>query len=141
MERVMADTLGRSRFSAQLLALFAALALALAAVGLYGVMSYAVNLRTRELGLRAALGAEPAGLLALVLRQGLRLTLLGIGLGLAGALALTRLLASLLYGVDASDPVTFAAIALLLAAVAGLACYLPARRAARMEPLVALRYE
>jgi putative ABC transport system permease protein len=141
MNQVMADTVGRARFNTLLLALFAGLATLLAAVGIFGVMNYSVTLRTREIGLRMALGAQPARVLALVLRQGLLLTLAGVGLGLAGALALTRLMSSLLYGVEATDPVTFAAIALLLTLVSLLACYLPARRATRIDPLTALRHE
>jgi putative ABC transport system permease protein len=141
MEQVMADTVGRARFNTLLFGLFAALALVLSAVGIFGVMNYSVTLRTREIGLRMALGAQPARVLRLVLRQGLVLTLVGIGLGLAGALALTRVMSSLLFGVEANDPATFAAIVLLLAFVSLVACYIPARRATRIDPLVALRYE
>jgi putative ABC transport system permease protein len=132
---------GRARFNTLLLALFAGLATLLAAVGIFGVMSYSVTLRTREIGLRMALGAREGEVLKLILRQGLVLTLTGIAIGLAGALALTRLLSSLLYGVSANDPWTFVAIALLLSAVSWIACYLPARRASRVDPLVALRSE
>ncbi len=141
MEQVMADTVGRARFNTLLFTLFAALALILAAVGIFGVMNYSVTLRTREIGLRMALGAQPARVLMLVLRQGLLLTLVGIGLGLAGALALTRVMSSLLFGVEATDPLTFAAIVVLLAVVSLVACYIPARRATRIDPLIALRYE
>ena len=141
MRQVMADTVGRARFNTLLLGLFAGLATLLAAVGIFGVMNYSVTLRTREIGLRMALGAEPARVLMLVLRQGLLLTLVGIGIGLAGALALTRLMSGLLFGVGANDPLTFAAIVLLLAFVSLVACYIPARRATRIDPLIALRYE
>jgi putative ABC transport system permease protein len=141
MNQVMADTVGRARFNTLLLGLFASLATLLAAIGIFGVMNYSVTLRTREIGLRMALGAQPARVLMLVLRQGLLLTLVGIGTGLAGALALTRLMSGLLYGVGASDPTTFAAIVPLLAVVSLVACYIPARRATRIDPLIALRYE
>jgi putative ABC transport system permease protein len=141
MRQVMADTTGRARFNTLLFGLFAGLATLLAAVGIFGVMNYSVTLRTREIGIRMALGAQPARVLTLVLRQGLLLTLVGIGIGLVGALALTRVMSSLLFGVDATDPLTYAAIMLLLAAVSLIACYIPARRATRIDPLTALRYE
>ena len=141
MTQVMAETVGRARFSTLLFGLFAGLATLLAAVGIFGVMNYSVTLRTREIGLRMALGAQPARVLVLVLRQGLVLTLAGIGIGLLGALALTRVMSSLLFGVDATDPLTFAAIVPLIAIVSLVACYIPARRATRIDPLVALRYE
>ena len=141
MNQVMADTVGRARFSTLLLGLFAGLATLLAAVGIFGVMNYSVALRTHEIGIRMALGAQPARVLMLVLRQGLILTLVGIGVGLAGALALTRVMSGLLYGVGATDPITFASIALILAVVSLIACYIPARRATRIDPLIALRYE
>jgi putative ABC transport system permease protein len=141
MTQVMAETVGRARFSTLLFGLFAGLATLLAAVGIFGVMNYSVTLRTRELGLRMALGAQPARVLMLVLRQGFLLTLVGVGIGLAVALALTRVMSSLLFGVDATDPATFAAIVPLITVVSLLACYIPARRATRIDPLVALRYE
>ena len=141
MNAVMADALSRARFNTLLLGLFALLATLLAAVGIFGVMNYAVTLRTREIGLRMALGAQPAEVLGLVLKQGAMLTSTGIVIGLAGALLLTRLLSSLLVGVDATDPLTLSAIVIVLAAVSLLACYIPARRATRVDPMVALRYE
>ena len=141
MNQVMADTVARARFNTLLLGLFAGLATLLSAIGIFGVMNYSVTLRTREIGLRMALGAQPGRVLMLILRQGLLLTLVGIGIGLAGALALTRLMSSMLFGVDATDPATFAAIVALLALVSLVACYIPARRATRVDPLIALRYE
>jgi putative ABC transport system permease protein len=138
---LLSESVSARRFSAVLLAIFAGLALVLAAIGIYGVMSYVVSLRTNEIGVRMALGAQPRDIWSLVIGRGARLAAAGIALGLAGSLALSRLLSSLLYGVRATDPATFAGVALLLAAVALLACYLPARRAARVDPILALRYE
>ncbi|HKQ62789.1 MAG TPA: ABC transporter permease [Candidatus Polarisedimenticolaceae bacterium] len=141
MTQVMADTVSRARFNTLLLGLFAGLATLLASIGIFGVMNYAVTLRTHEIGVRLALGAEPGRVQRLILGQGLRLTLLGLGLGLVAALVLTRLMSGLLFEVTATDPVTFAAIVLLLGAVSTIACFIPARRATKVDPMVALRYE
>jgi putative ABC transport system permease protein len=123
------------------LALFAGLALLLTAIGLYGVMAYSVIQRTQEIGIRIALGAQTGNVLKMVLRQGLKLTALGLALGLAAAYALTRYMQSMLFGVKPADPVTFAAIALLVIVVAIAACWIPARRATKVDPIVALRSE
>ena len=143
--RTLEQMVDRSTFSRRNLALLmgvlGAVALLLAAMGIYGVISYLVAQRTRELGIRLALGAQRRDLLKLVLGQGLTLTMIGVAAGLALALALTRFLSSMLYGVCASDPATFIAIALLLAGVALAASYLPARRAMKVDPLVALRHD
>jgi putative ABC transport system permease protein len=141
MNQVMSEWVSRSRFNTLLLGLFAGLATLLSAVGIFGVMNYSVALRTRELGLRLAIGAQPRQVLLLVLKQGLLLTVFGIAIGLAAAFALTRLLSGLLFGVEAVDVSTFTTISLLLVMVSLLACYLPARRAMRIDPLQALRYE
>jgi putative ABC transport system permease protein len=141
MNQVMSEWVSRSRFNTLLLGLFAGLATLLSAVGIFGVMNYSVALRTREIGLRLAVGAQPRQVLLLVLRQGLLLTIVGVVLGLAAAFALTRLLTSLLFGVTAVDATTFTTISILLLIVSLLACYLPARRAMRIDPLRALRYE
>ncbi len=141
MNEVIADSLARRRFAMILLNAFATVALLLASLGLYGVISYLVSQRTHEIGIRLALGARPRDVLGLVLRQGLKLTLGGVALGLLAALGLTRLLARMLYGVSATDPLTFGVVALLLTLVALLACWIPARRATQVDPLIALRTE
>jgi len=141
MDEYISATVAGPRFNATLLVIFAGVALILTIVGLYGVMSYSVAQRTNEIGIRMALGAQTSDVLRLIVSQGFKLVLIGLGIGLAGAFALMRVIASLLFGVTAKDPLTFAAVAVLLALVALLACYIPARRATRLDPLHALRYE
>jgi predicted permease len=141
MEQIISDSLTERRFAMLLLIIFAATALVLAAIGIYGVMSYAVSRRTHELGLRMALGASRHEILGLVVREGMVLALAGMGIGLAAALGLTRFMTSLLYGVRPADPPTLGAVLAVLGAIAFLACYIPAWRATRVDPLVALRYE
>ncbi|MGH9720085.1 MAG: ABC transporter permease [Bryobacteraceae bacterium] len=139
MDEVVERSISQPRFEMLLLSLFAAIALALGAVGIYGVISHLVTQRTQEIGIRMALGAAQANVISLVIREGLTLAAVGIGVGVAGALALTRLMTGLLYGISATDGLTFAAVAAGVLAVALAACYVPARRASRVEPLMALR--
>jgi len=141
MSKTLAEQVAEPRLYALLLSLFAGIALLLASVGIYSVIAYSVAQRTHEFGIRMALGAQGRDVLKLVIRQGLKLALLGISIGLAGALALTRLLKTLLFNVSATDPLTFAGIAILLLLVASLACWIPARRATKVDPLLALRHE
>jgi putative ABC transport system permease protein len=141
MDQVVSGSLKDWRFHAVLLGIFAALALVIAAIGVYGVISYSIAQRTHEIGIRLALGAQRRDVLRLVVSQGARLALAGIAVGVLAAIGLTRLMASLLYGVTPTDPVTFIAVAILLLIVALVACYIPARRAMRVDPMVALRYE
>jgi len=141
MDQRLTESLARRRFAMFALGLFAGVAMLLAAVGIYGVMSYSVTQRTREIGIRMALGAPTRGVLTLIVGQGMLLAGAGVVIGLAGAVATTRLMSSLLYGISATDPITFGVIGILLASVALLACYVPARRATKVDPMVALRYE
>jgi putative ABC transport system permease protein len=141
MDDVVGASVAQPRFSAQLLGLFATMALVLAAVGIYGLIAYTVSQRTHEIGIRMALGATRGDVSRMVLAHGLRLALAGAAIGLAGALALTRLLRGMLFGVSATDPFTFAAVTALLLGVALIACWIPARRAMRVDPMIALRYE
>jgi ABC-type antimicrobial peptide transport system permease subunit len=139
--QLLSESVSRERFTSVLLGSFAVVALAVAALGIYGVLAYLVGRQTRDIGVRLALGARPVWMMRSVLRQGLLLALVGIGAGTAGALLLTRVLAGLLYEITPHDPGTFASIAVLFLAVATLACAVPARRAARIDPMVALRSE
>jgi putative ABC transport system permease protein len=139
MDHIVSEAIARQRFSMLLLGIFAALALVLAAVGVYGVMSYSVAQRTHEIGIRMALGARRADVLQMTIKQGLKLVGAGMILGLAAAFILTRVLESLLFGISATDPVTFFGISLVLLAVAILPSYLPALRATKVDPIIALR--
>jgi putative ABC transport system permease protein len=141
MDEITADSLGTRRLTLTLVGLFAALALLLATVGIYGVMSYVVAGRTQEIGIRMALGAQRGDIFKLVVGQGMALAGAGLALGLVAAAGLTRFLSSLLFHVNAFDPITYSVVTALLGGVALLACYIPARRATRVDPLIALRYE
>jgi putative ABC transport system permease protein len=141
MDDLLTRAAGEPRFLMFLISGFATIALILAAIGVYGVTAYAVTERTREICIRMALGAQASDVFRLVVKQGMILALAGVGVGLAGAFALTRVMKSLLFGVNAADPPTFALVALLFATVALLACWLPARRATKFDPMFALKYE
>ncbi|HEY7183547.1 MAG TPA: FtsX-like permease family protein, partial [Blastocatellia bacterium] len=141
LEQRVSDSVAPRRFLVSLMSLFALLALALAATGIYGVLSYLVAQRTREIGIRMALGATAGAVLSLILKRGMAPILIGTAIGLAGAVALTRLIKTLLFGVSAADPTTFALMASLLVVIALIASYIPARRATKVDPLAALRHE
>ena len=141
MDKIISDSLAARRFSMALLGIFAALALVLSCVGIYGVISYLAGQRTHEIGLRMALGAHRNDVLRLILGHGAKMALMGVALGIAASLALTRLMGKLLFGVSAYDPLTFLTVACVLILVALAASYIPARRAMRVDPMVALRYE
>lgn len=141
MEQVRGESTSRSDFNMTLLAIFAGVGLLLAAIGIYGLTSYSVEQRTQEIGIRMALGAGPHDVRKMVVMQGMWLALIGVFLGVAAALALTRLIANLLYGVKPWDPISIVSVAALLIAIALFATYIPARRASRVDPLVSLRYE
>jgi len=141
MDDIVSDSVAQPRFRAALLGVFAASALQLAALGIYGVVSYSVWQRTQEIGIRIALGAQRGTVLRMVLRQGLKLTIVGVLIGLSGSLALRQVIVSLLFGVSATEPATFVSVSLLLTAVAATASLVPARRAANVDPMVALRFE
>jgi putative ABC transport system permease protein len=141
MENIVSESLAQPRLISQVTGVFAGFALLLAAIGIYGVMAYSVAARKQEMGIRVALGARSADILWLVVGQGMRMTLLGVAIGVAVSIALTRLLAKLLFGVTATDPLVFSAAALVLAGAAFVACYIPARRATRIDPILVLKYE
>jgi putative ABC transport system permease protein len=141
MSDLVADSLVRPRFLSLLLGAFSAIALSLAAIGIYGVMAYSVAQRTQEIGVRVALGATTRNVLSMVVGEGLKMTVFGLAVGLTGAVLLTRVMASLLFEVSATDPLTFVMVGISLTVVGLLACFVPARRAAKVDPMVALRYE
>jgi putative ABC transport system permease protein len=141
MQQLLAESISGRRFNMLLLTVFAVVALVLAIVGIYGVMSYTVTQRTHEIGIRVAIGAQSRDVFRMVIGQGMMLAMIGVAFGLIGAFGLTRLMTTMLFGVEPTDPATFVSIALLLTAVALVACYIPGRRATKVNPLVALRYE
>ena len=141
MEQLVSGSVAQRRFTLILLSLMAGLAAMLAALGIFSVMSYSVTQRTQEIGIRMALGAKSSDVLKLVVGQGVVLALVGVGIGLAAAAALTQVMSSLLFGIGAHDPLTFSVLAGLLMVIASVACYIPARRATKVDPMVALRYE
>ncbi len=141
MDEIISGSIANQWFSMILLGTFAGLALLLSSIGIYGVISYLVGQQTREIGIRIALGAQRGDVLRLILGNGARMALLGVVIGIGAAFGLTRLMGKMLYGVSATDPITFALVAIVLMLVALTACYIPARRAMRVDPLVALRYE
>jgi putative ABC transport system permease protein len=141
MNEIRAESVQGERFTLTLLSLFAGIALVLAIVGIYGVMSYSVTQRTHEIGIRMAIGARPLDVFKMILGHGMKLALIGVGLGLVGAFIVTRFMATMLFGVEPTDATTFGAITAILIAVALLACYLPGRRATKVEPTISLRYE
>jgi putative ABC transport system permease protein len=141
MDTIVAQSVAQPRVLSKFVAVFAAFALLLAAIGIYGVMAYTVAARTQEIGIRMSLGANPKDILKLVVRQGMNLALIGVGIGLAASLALARLITALLFNTSASNPLAFAAAAITLTATAAAACYIPACRATKVDPMVVLRYE
>jgi putative ABC transport system permease protein len=141
LDQIKSESMASNRLQSMLLGVFAAVAMLLSAIGIYGVIAYSVAQRTHEMGIRAALGASKGNLLGLALRGGMLMTAIGLIVGLAGALTLSRLLATLVFGVGERDPATLSGVAVTLGAVALLACYIPARRATQVDPIVALRYE
>jgi putative ABC transport system permease protein len=141
MENIVSDSVTQPRFNLTLLGVFGAIALLLSAAGIYGVTSYAVNQRTNEIGIRLAVGAKAQDVFRLMMIQGMKPAVIGLAIGLIAAIGLTRLMASLLFGVSATDPMTFGALTVILLSVALVACFFPARRAMKVDPMIALRYE
>jgi putative ABC transport system permease protein len=141
MDEIRGESVAPQRLNLTLLSIFAGIAFVLAIVGIYGVMSYSVTQRTHEIGIRMAIGAQPRDVFRMVLGQGMLLTVVGLAFGLVGAFALTRLMTTMLFGIKPTDPATFAAVAVVLAMVAVIACYIPGRRATKVDPVTSLRYE